>query len=41
MSNLEYYAHTSTFGSPKWKESLSDYLDRYHAWMIEKGFYVE
>lgn len=39
MSNLEYYSRIELFGKERWKESLSDYLDRYHAWMVSNGFY--
>lgn len=40
MTNLEYYAHINTF-ERKWKESLGDYIDRYHAWMIMQGYIKE
>ena len=39
MSQEKYYSYMDEFGPTLWRETLSEELDRYHAWMIEKGYY--
>jgi hypothetical protein len=39
MSQEQYYSRIRQFGPENWKESLGDYLDRYHTWMISQGYY--
>lgn len=38
MNDLVYYSHLKAFGLPKHKESNSDYLNRYHNWLITIGY---
>jgi hypothetical protein len=41
MSQLDYYGYIHEFREPKWKESLTSYLDDYHEFMVANGYYPQ